>query len=87
MPYEIKFLYTRNKTDVIKANRGEKKRIHRRKREERTGRKKRHPWQTGGCKKFRSHNKKKRIDTIRALKVDGFFFPSDPSDPNIAIDI
>lgn len=37
------------------------------------------------CRKFRSHGKK-RIDTIRALKVDGFFSRG-PSDPNIAIDI
>lgn len=37
------------------------------------------------CRKFRSHGKK-RIDTIRALKVDGFFSRG-PSDPNITIDI
>lgn len=37
------------------------------------------------CRKFRSHDKK-RIDTIRALKVDGFFSHGS-SDPNIAIDI
>lgn len=37
------------------------------------------------CRKFTCCGKK-RIDTIRALKVDGFFSRG-PSDPNIAIDI
>lgn len=38
------------------------------------------------CRKFTCCGKKKRTNTIRALKVDGVFSRG-PSDPNIAIDI